>query len=101
MMYCLRVRIAPHRQDEWFAWMRDVHIPDVLATECFRAAWLMQEDGGSNESYRIFYDAKDAAEFERYQREFAPALQADHTKRFDGDFEASREILGVIARYPA
>jgi hypothetical protein len=101
MMYCITIRIAEHRHDEWLTWMRDVHVPDVLATQCFRAAWLMKPEGGSLGDYRVYYDATDAATFAVYQRDFAPTLQVDHSERFAGDFAASREILGVIARYPA
>lgn len=97
IIYNVTVNIDIDVHDDWHSWMCEVHIPDVMNTGLFQDARfsriLAEEEGGK--SYSIQYLCKDMDTFERYQAEFAPALQQDHTKRFEGKFVAFRTLLRV------
>ena len=53
-----------------------------------RVAWVMMYHSPSSEDY------------ERYKREHAAALQADHTERYAGRVNAERELLPVHSIFP-
>ncbi|MGZ4038722.1 MAG: DUF4286 family protein, partial [Bacteroidia bacterium] len=78
-IYNVTVNVSADVHDEWLKWMRDVHIPDVMKTGCFMSNRLVKvlnvEDEGHTYSFQ--YTFKDMKDIERYQGEFAPALQAD------------------------
>lgn len=104
MLYTVYIAVDEDRADEWEDWMDDVHIPDVIDTGCFEHATLARSEAGDTphrRAYRVVYVAWSEEAFDEYQSDHAAALQADHTERYEGAFEASRDILSVIARYGA
>jgi len=101
ILYNVTVSIDPEISEEWLGWMREVHIPDVMATGCFKESRISrvhgEEEGGI--TYAITYLAENQETFDIYQRDFAPDLQRDHTKRYSGRFAAFRTLLSVIEEF--
>lgn len=98
VMYAVTVRIDLTVADEWFGWMRTVHVPEVLATGCFRRCTIQRETAeGERVGFVLEYLAHSASSLERYQREHAPALQQIHAARYAGKFDASRVVRRVAA----
>ncbi|TNF31796.1 MAG: DUF4286 family protein [Bacteroidetes bacterium] len=98
IIYNVTVNIDHAAHDEWVRWMRDVHIPDVMATGYFlenRFARVLVDDQGGV-TYSIQYLCKNMLDLEEYQRDHAPRLQADHTKKFEGKFVAFRTLLETV-----
>lgn len=97
LLYSVSVKIDRDIQVEWQQWMQAQHIPDVLATGLFVDAviYAQTEPDGERDRccFRIDYRCISAQQLERYQRDYAPALQADHSQRYTGRFSASRQIL--------
>ena len=97
IIYNVTVNIDYSVQEEWLAWMKSTHIPDVLATKMFIEAKLSrvlaEEEGGA--TYSIQYLCENQAKLDEYQEKFAPALQVDHTEKFAGKFVAFRTLLKV------
>lgn len=77
------------------------HIQDVVNTGCFvKAEWRKiisqeSEDTGFVMSYEYLTDEH----FERYSKEYAAALQAEHTALWKGQFTASRRMLCYIQTF--
>ena len=99
IIYAVTVAIERRIQAEWLTWMRETHVPEVLQTGYFSSCQIshhpLNEDS-EREVYTFSYTCKDLADFGKYQRDFAPALQEDHTKRYHGRFRASRAIMEVV-----
>jgi hypothetical protein len=97
-IYNVTVNIADDIQNEWVTWMRDIHIPDVMRTGCFVDSQMVKvlyvEDEGH--TYSIQYKFLEMTDIERYQKEFAPKLQAEHTAKFKDKYAAFRTLLQVI-----
>ncbi len=97
-IYNVTVNIDDDVHHEWLKWMREKHIPDVMKTGCFTENRLVKvinvEDKGHTYSFQ--YTFKDMAIIEKYQKEFAPGLQADVKKKYDGKFAAFRVLLEII-----
>jgi hypothetical protein len=101
VLYNVTVSIDPTCEQEWLEWMRSSHIPEVMTSGCFLESRLSrvngEEQGGV--TYAITYVAYSQEDLDRYSREFAPGLQADHSARFNGRFAAFRTTLSVIEHF--
>lgn len=97
-IYNVTVNIAPEAHDNWLNWMKEQHILDVMKTGCFVDNRLLKvlfvEDEGH--TYSVQYRFLDMADIERYQKEFANDLQAQHKEKFEGKYVAFRTILEVV-----
>lgn len=98
ILYNVTVSIDESVEQEWLAWMKEIHIPEVMATGCFKENKLCrimaEEEGGK--AYSIQYFAPDMETYIKYQAEFSPALQQAHSAKYAGKFAAFRTILEVI-----
>lgn len=102
MLYIVYIAIDRDRAEEWEQWMERVHMPDVMDTNCFTDSTLARDvgrDSAERQAYRVVYRAPSKEKFDEYQRDFAPPLQQEHTLRYDGAFEASRDELPVLMTF--
>jgi hypothetical protein len=97
-IYNVTVNLASEVHDEWLQWMKEVHIPDVMKTKCFTTSRILKvlfvNDEGH--TYSIQYMFKEMADIERYQKNFAPALQAEHKAKFGEKYTAFRTLLELV-----
>jgi hypothetical protein len=97
-IYSVTVNIAAHLADDWLKWMKEKHIPDVIKTGCFIDNRILKllyvEDEG--QTYSVQYHFLELADIEKYQKEFAPALQAEHKARYGDNYSAFRALLEVV-----
>lgn len=102
VIYSVRISVSPECHDEWLSWMRSVHIPDVMATGHFldfsvaRLLEPMRQDDW--ERYRIDYRCESTENLKSYQQRDAVRLQAEHSNRFHGQYEACREVLEMVVQ---
>jgi hypothetical protein len=97
IQYNVTVIIEPEIHLDWVQWMKEVHIPEVMATGCFlqnNLSRLLQPDDG-NITYSVQYICRDMDTYQKYQQQFAPALQKDHAQRYEGKFVAFRTVLKI------
>jgi hypothetical protein len=99
LLYNVTVTIDKDINEEWVHWMRTVHIPDVMMTGMFisyRMSRLLGHEHVDSEIYSTQYLVKDMAHLLRYQEEFAPELQRQHSERYDGKYAAFRTLMEVV-----
>jgi hypothetical protein len=98
LLYNVTINIDEQVADEWVTWMKTVHMPEVVATGCFIESRLLrifgEEQGGR--AYAAQYTSPNAADFERYQQDFAPALQAKTRALYEGKFAAFRTLMEIV-----
>ncbi len=98
ILYNVTVKVETGIAEEWLKWMRETHIPDVLKTRLFvdhRICRLLVDESDGI-TYSIQYSCPDMATFERYQKEHALALQADHKERYQNRYVAFRSLMEVL-----
>ena len=97
-IYNVTVNIADEAHQQWVKWMKEKHIPDVMKTGCFidnqMVKVLYVEDEGH--TFSTQYKFLEMADIEKYQKEFAPALQAEHKEMFGDKYTAFRTLLQII-----
>jgi len=99
ILYNVTVKIDHIIEEDWMRWMKRVHIPDVMNTKLFsdnKIFRIMSVDESDGITYAIQYFCKDIDAYMKYQNEFAPALQKDHTDRYQGKFVAFRTLMREV-----
>ncbi len=99
LIYNVTVKVSSEARIQWLEWMQHVHIPEVMATACFKSYRLLHLEGFDDDegtTYAIQYTCPNKELFTIYQRDHAPQLQKKHQQAFDGKFVAFRTILGII-----
>ena len=97
IIYNVTVKVDLDIREAWRSWMREEHIPAVLATGRFTGYQLCrllheEEDGAT---YAIQYFCPDMATLQHYAALEAPRLQAQHRQRFPDRYVAIRTLMEV------
>jgi hypothetical protein len=97
-IYNVTVNIDEDVHDEWLQWMKSHHVPDVMRTGCFIDNKIVKVLHVNDEghTYSFQYTFKQMTDIERYQKQFAPDLQADVKKKYGEKFTAFRTLLEII-----
>ncbi|MBW8242949.1 DUF4286 family protein [Muricauda oceani] len=101
LIYNVTINIDESVHDQWLDWMKDKHIPDMLATGKFSHAKmvrvLVEEDMGGI-TYSIQYTTQSRDTLEAYYKEDAEHLRAQAQRMFPNKFVAFRTELEVISQ---
>jgi hypothetical protein len=98
IIYNVTVNVEDEIQEQWLSWMKEVHIPDVMSTGLFVENKICKVLGVDDEgtTYSVQYTCKNMDDYNRYQAEFAPRLQKEHSDKFREKFVAFRSLLEVV-----
>ena len=102
IIYNVTVNIEESVEKEWLAWMKKTHIPEVINTGMFESAKMSKillEEQMGGVTYSIQYSCENKSKLDQYKEKFAPQLQQEHTKKFQGKFVAFRTLLEVISEF--
>ena len=97
-IYNVTINIQEEVHDQWVAWMKETHIPEMLATKKFSSALMTRvnvEEAMGGITYSVQYKTDSKATLERYYQEDAPRLRSE-SKAFDGKFVAFRTELEIV-----
>ncbi len=98
-IYNVTINIEETIHNEWLQWMKEEHIPDMLATEKFSKALmtkvLVEEEMGGI-TYSVQYTTNNKETLQKYYDEDADRLRAE-TNRFAGKFVAFRTELEIVS----
>lgn len=97
IVYSVTVNIDNSIHEDWLAWMKNKHIPDVMATGYFSEYRMLKvisrQEDEEGVSYNIQYTCASKADLHQYQVKEAPALQKEHSDRYESKFAAFRTLL--------
>lgn len=100
LIYNVTLKLNGDIAPEWVRWMHEIHIPEVMATACFKSyrfTHLRGYDDDEGITFAVQYVCPSQELFDIYQAEHAPALQARAKEKFDGKFVVFRTILEIIS----
>lgn len=98
-LYNVTVKIEQSRADEWLTWMREKHIPDVLATGYFvehRMCRLVDDGDMDGMTFVVQYTLNNLDDFLAYKLTAGPALQRESLEKFGNDFFAFRTLMEIL-----
>lgn len=98
IIYNVTVKVENNIKEDWLQWMKEVHIPDVMATGLFEENKIHRviQNESEGTTYAVQYACKDMKTLHQYQVNHAIALQKEHTERYKDQFVAFRTLLEVI-----
>ncbi|MDB5263299.1 MAG: hypothetical protein JWQ14_2582 [Adhaeribacter sp.] len=100
LLYNVTISIDNAVASEWLKWMKETHIPEVMATTYFVkfqiCKMLSEEADTGGVTYAIQYFCRNMDDFEEYQRDYAPTLQAKQLQRYPNQFVAFRTLLELV-----
>jgi hypothetical protein len=99
ILYNVTVNVDKDAETEWLSWMRETHIPDVLATGMFLENKLYRilhdsEDGSIN--YSVQYFAENMDKLNEYMQVHSKKLQQDVQIKFQDRVVSFRTLLQAV-----
>ena len=98
VIYEITAVVQPNLVEAYEKYMRERHIPDLLATKYFHAAYFTRT---LENHYRIQYHAHDEEILREYLDKEAERLRADFIAHFPEGIEISREVWIVLHSWQA
>jgi hypothetical protein len=99
LIYNVTLKVDKSINDAWLLWMKEMHIPEVLATGCFthhQFVKLLEVDEADGITYAVQYYTESKANYNRYIEMFAPALREAGIKAWGNKFIAFRSLMQVV-----
>lgn len=98
ILYNVTCSVDLNVHEEWYDWMRQVHIPDMMKTglflECRICRIKAEEEGGI--SFAVQYLLASEEKYNEYLENHSEALQRDHTEKYGNKVAAFRTVLEVM-----
>lgn len=101
ILYNVTIKIDHESHKDWLAWMKVVHLPEVMQTGKFieyTISRMLGTDETDGFTYSIQYLAHDFTAYQEYQEHFAANLQRKHHERYQEKYVAFRSIMKVVER---
>jgi len=99
IIYNVTIKVDNGILDEWKTWMKESHIPDVMATSKFmdwQMAKVLGDEDPEATTIAVQYRAENMDTFMEYQQFYAQGLQEKHKARYEGKYYAFRTLLEVM-----
>ena len=98
-IYNVTIKIQNPIHKEWLQWLKEEHVPDVMATVCFSKATivrLLEVDDTEGPTYAIQYLAESKALYNHYIEKFAGTMRQKSFDKWGDKFIAFRSVMQVI-----
>ncbi len=98
IIYNVTTIIEEDIHEKYIQYMKNIHMPEVMATGKFVTCNLLKLTEPINEgiTYCAQYITDEASKLEDYRNNYSPKLQNDFQKEFANKFVAFRSVLEEI-----
>jgi hypothetical protein len=99
IIYNVTVKVAHSIADQWVRWLKEEHIPDIIATGCFTHAavfHLLETEDEDGITYVVQYHAEKKILYDRYVEEFAAIMRKKAFDKWGDQFIAFRSVMMVV-----
>ena len=93
--------IDPNIETEWLTWIKDNHIPAVLATPYFEKCTILKVLNSPNEgiTYCLQFYTNTYDKYEKYKANDADAIKNNHFLKFENKFVSFDSIMELGDQY--
>jgi len=98
-IYNVTIKVHESIHTVWLQWLKEVHVPEVLATNCFTKATivrLLEIDDSEGPTYAIQYLAESKASYNLYIEKYAGLLRHKSFEQWGNQFIAFRSLMQVV-----
>ncbi len=100
IVYNVTTNVDQAIANEWLTWMKDVHIPQVLATGCFKdhkiLKLLTERPDVEGLTFAVQYFTEDMKTMQQYSSLYAPELQRQVHAKYGDRVLAFRTLLEEV-----
>ena len=95
-LYNVTIKVAETIAADWLPWMQEVHIPAIMATDCFthaRIFRLLEIDDSEGPTYAVQYFANSKSNYNRYISLHADEMRQESYDKWGDQFIAFRSLM--------
>ena len=99
IIYNVTTKLHHSIHEQWLLWLKEEHIPELLATGCFSDAKilrLLEVDEEEGPTYAVQYFAESKALYNRYLEHHAATMRQKTIDKWQDRFIAFRSIMQVV-----
>src|SRR5688572_15188549 len=99
IIYNVTVKVENAIAASWLNWLKEEHIPDIIATGCFThasVARLIETDDTEGPTYAVQYHTESKALYNRYITQFADEMRKKAFDKWGNQFIAFRSVMEVV-----
>ena len=99
VIYNVTTHVESSVEKNWLKWMKEKHIPEMLATKKFKTAKIFKiinENDKGGVSYAAQYHCNNKIALEQYLNDFAAKLREDAVNKFGERILSFRTELELI-----
>ena len=103
VIYNVTTHVESSIEESWLNWMKEKHIPEMLATKKFKTAKIFKiinENDKGGISYAAQYQCDNKITLEQYLNDFAAKLREDSVNKFGDRILSFRTELELIEQQP-
>lgn len=96
IIFNITVNISHAAEKEWLNWMKQVHIPEIIATDLLmehKLLRLLTEIENEGSTYTSQFTFRTMEDFLAYQTHHQAELQEKHHTKFNGQYVSFRTLL--------
>ena len=99
IVYNVTIKVNEIIKDEWLAWLKNEHIPEIIATGCFQQAVilrLLEVDDAEGPTFTVQYQAPSKAIYNLYIEKFSGKMKQKSFDRWGDKFIAFRSVMQIV-----
>src|SRR6185436_5838174 len=99
IVYNVTIKVGHAIATAWLQWLKEEHIPDIIATGCFTHATilrLIEINDTDGVTFAVQYHATGKKDYDRYIEKFAEAMRKKGFDKWGDQFIAFRTLMEVV-----
>lgn len=98
-IYNITSKVQHNVLASWMNWQYEIHIPEIMATQCFcqhKMYELLEQDEEEGKTFVVQFFFNTTSDYQKYLSEFAPALRNKSIGKWGDSVFSFRSVLQEI-----
>ena len=99
LVYNITLKVDPSIVEEWLAWQKEAHIPEIMATgkfDSYKFFRLLEQDETDGPTYIIQYFTSTKERYQQYIDGHAPLLRQKANDKWGNRFVGFRTLMELV-----
>ena len=99
LVYNITLKVEPSIAEEWIAWQKEEHIPEIMATgkfDSYKFFRLLKQDETDGPTYIVQYFTATKERYEQYINLHAPQLRQKAHDKWGNKFVGFRTLMETV-----